>query len=261
MEYAEFAPVAGLRPYLRCIWTLRAPAGGGIERVLPDGCPELILNRADPFVGLGPRGERNVQPLAMAVGQIARYLEIEPSGVVDLIGIRFEPAGMHALLDLPMHELVGSRVDLRHLDRPLRDAFVDAAAQGLLPLQTMLLERLAGRRSAAALAASRLIAGGGQASLDHLGLPARTLERHFRREVGLSPKRMSRIVRFHAVVGVLDRGARPDWTAVALDAGYYDQAHLIRDFRQFSGITPGAYLREQYALADLLAGVSDSSNP
>ena len=69
------------------------------------------------------------------------------------------------------------------------------------------------------------------------------------------------MLRFHGVVASLDRGAPPNWAFLAIDAGYYDQAHMIRDFRQFAGITPGAYLREQHALSDLLAGVSDSSNP
>lgn len=261
MEYAEHVPVPALRGFVRCIWTLRAPTGGGVERVLPDGCAEVILNRADPFLGHGPDGERRVQPLAMAVGQIAQYLEIEPSGVVDLLGIRFQPAGLHALLGVPMHELTDARVDLRDVDRRVRDRLIDAAALGVRAVERLMLGLLPKHPSLAAAAAARIQAAGGRESLDGLQLPARTLERHFRAEVGLSPKRLARIVRFHGVVGTLDRAHRPDWAALAVDAGFYDQAHLIRDFRQFAGMTPGAYLRQQMALSDLLAGVSDSSNP
>ena len=260
MEYAEHVPDPALRAFVRCIWTLRAPAGGGTERVLPDGCSELILNRADPFYGYGSGGERRVQPLAMAVGQIARYLEIEPSGVVDLIGIRFEAAGMHALLGVPMHELTDSRADLGDVDRRVRDRLIDASVLGVRGVQEVLVDSLPRHPSLAAAAAARIRATGGRGALDGLPLPARTLERHFRAEVGVSPKRLARIVRFHGVVGALDRGIRPEWATLAVDAGFYDQAHLIRDFRQFAGMTPGAYLREQMALSDLLAGVSDSSN-
>jgi len=254
MDYGERQPAPGLRPYVRCIWWLRAPAGGGVERVLPDGCPEIIFNRADPFRG------RGVQPLAMAVGQLDRFLEITPTGEVDLVGIRFEPAGMHALLRLPMHELTGTSVDLDGVDRRLRRDLEAAARRGIDALEDRLLARV-GRPSEASVAVACLVASGGTAAMDDLPLPARRLERRFRAEVGLAPKRLARIVRFHEVVRSLDRGVQPAWAPLALDAGYYDQAHMIRDFRQFAGIAPGAYLREQFALSDLLAGVSDSSNP
>jgi AraC-like DNA-binding protein len=259
VEYAEYDASPALRPYIRCFWTLSAPAGGGTERVLPDGCPEIILNRADPFVGRGDNGARRVQPLTMAVGQLGRYLEIEPSGQVDLLGIRFEPAGMHALLGVPMCELTGERVALDRIDRRFHRRLLDASRIGRRAIESILLDGIDRTPSRATLAAARLAAERGSVPLGELGLPARTLERHFRAEIGLSPKRLARILRFHRVVSTLDRGRPPDWALLALDAGYFDQAHLIRDFREFAGITPGAYLREQYALADLLAGVSDSS--
>ena len=256
MQYGEHEPALALRPFVRCLWWLRAPTGGGVERVLPDGCPEIIFNRADPFVGRGG----HLQPLAMAVGQLDRYLEITPTGEVDLLGVRFEPAGMHALLRVPMHELTGGRVALGDVDLNMRRDLEDAARRGVGALERRLLERV-GRRSEASAAVAHLVSSGGTAAMDALNLPARRLERRFRSEVGLAPKRLARIVRFHAVVRSLDRGVRPIWAALALDTGYYDQAHMIRDFRQFAGITPGTYLRDQFALSDLLAGVSDSSNP
>ena len=186
--------------------------------------------------------------------------EITPTGEVDLLGIRFEPAGLHALLGVPMHEMTDTSIDLDGIDRRLRRELQEAAARGVGALEERLLARI-GRRSEASVAAARLVSTGGTGAMDALALPARRLERRFRAEVGMAPKRLARVLRFHEVVRSLDRGSEPAWAMLALDAGYYDQAHMIRDFRQFAGITPGAYMREQVALSDLLAGVSDSSNP
>jgi transcriptional regulator GlxA family with amidase domain len=71
------------------------------------------------------------------------------------------------------------------------------------------------------------------------GVSVRTLERHFLTHVGLSPKRWLRILRFQRVVGEGDPG--PDLLGRALRAGYYDQAHFLRDFREFAGTTPGRF--------------------
>jgi AraC-like DNA-binding protein len=60
----------------------------------------------------------------------------------------------------------------------------------------------------------------------------------FRRELGLPPKTLARLVRFERAHRLTSRAATEGWAAVAADAGYYDQAHLIRDFRAFSGSTP-----------------------
>ena len=74
------------------------------------------------------------------------------------------------------------------------------------------------------------------------GWSVRQLERRFRSETGLSPRVLARIVRFQRVFRALGR-ERSDWVSVALDCGYSDQPHLIREFREFTGQTPGAFER------------------
>jgi transcriptional regulator GlxA family with amidase domain len=70
-----------------------------------------------------------------------------------------------------------------------------------------------------------------------MGISGRQLERRFMSEVGLGPKLLCRILRFQQVFPAVER-ADKNWARIAADCGYYDQAHLIRDFRQFAGQTP-----------------------
>ena len=65
----------------------------------------------------------------------------------------------------------------------------------------------------------------------------------FREHVGLPPKQLARIVRFHRAAKMVQPGRMGCWTEIALKCGYYDQAHFNRDFREFAGATPGAYLQ------------------
>jgi methylphosphotriester-DNA--protein-cysteine methyltransferase len=67
----------------------------------------------------------------------------------------------------------------------------------------------------------------------------------FREHVGLPPKVVARILRFEHLVARLDDAGSASWSARALDGGFFDQSHLIRDFAEFAGCSPGAYLRER----------------
>jgi len=75
---------------------------------------------------------------------------------------------------------------------------------------------------------------------------ARTFPGRFHAQVGLPPKVYARIAKFHGFVEELKGRATADWSALALDWGYYDQAHLIRDFHAFSGATPAEFLRTRW---------------
>jgi AraC-like DNA-binding protein len=231
-----------LGDHVRCIWTLRG-AGGGVERVLPDGCCEIVLNRGDPF-----RHDGREQPRSMVVGQLPRFLVIEPQGAIDLVGIRFRPGGLYPFLGVPMHELTDRWADLRDVDRGLKRDL-----EGARGIEAALLTRLRPRDRVAAAAAAAIERG--ERRMDRvaegLGLSPRRLERLFRREVGLPPKALSAIARFQ---GALRAAGRGSWAAIAQTHGYYDQAHLIRDFRRLAGLPPSAYLTSDHAMSDAFTG-------
>jgi methylphosphotriester-DNA--protein-cysteine methyltransferase len=78
-----------------------------------------------------------------------------------------------------------------------------------------------------------------------IGLSQRQLLRHFDERVGLAPKTLARVFRFQRVVERLDKERRAHWADIAVDAGYYDQSHFVRDFRQFTGLNPSRYLLDR----------------
>jgi methylphosphotriester-DNA--protein-cysteine methyltransferase len=79
---------------------------------------------------------------------------------------------------------------------------------------------------------------------DDVGWSHRHLIAMFKRQIGVAPRTAARIVRFERVLGRLDRRLPVRWSALATDLGYADQAHLIRDFRSFTGTTPTAFSAE-----------------
>lgn len=238
MEYQESVPRSPLRDHIRCIWTMRSK-GGCVERVLPDGCSEIVLNRGDPF-----RHEGRIQPRAMVVGQMPRFMEIEPLGVIDLVGVRFRPGGLFPFLRAPMSGLTGRWADLKDIDRGLPGALDGDIEQALLGR----LNPANGAVAAAVAAIER-----GEARIDRIAravdVHPRRLERMFLREVGVAPKLLARVVRFQRVL----QGLGP-WATVAQACGYYDQAHLIRDFREFAGEPPTAYFARRHPMSDAFTG-------
>jgi transcriptional regulator GlxA family with amidase domain len=99
--------------------------------------------------------------------------------------------------------------------------------------------------------ANRIVEERGLISVDKLasdaGISTRQLQRKFLHEVGVGPKLLSRILRFQQVFRALER-SDASWAPVAIDCGYYDQAHLIRDFNQFAGQTPSVLFAQQTEL-------------
>ena len=77
---------------------------------------------------------------------------------------------------------------------------------------------------------------------EQIGLSPRRFIQLFRQQVGLTPKSFCRVRRFQQALTTVHGTKQVDWTQVALDCGYYDQAHFIHDFQSFSGMTPSAYL-------------------
>jgi transcriptional regulator GlxA family with amidase domain len=174
---------------------------------------------------------------------------LRPSGAAHILGVRFLPQGAGQWLGFPMQELAGTTLPIADLSPALaRDlAPVFESAAPLQRLQTT-LRRAQIAEDPLVSEAVRLIAGsngvdGVRSLAAHLGLSWRQLERRFASRVGLSPKLLSRIQRFFDVFQHIEDGS-PNWVNIAAQCGYYDQAHLIRDCKDFSGTTPAVLLAE-----------------
>jgi AraC-like DNA-binding protein len=168
------------------------------------------------------------------------------------VEVRLTPLGAYAVLGLPMDELRGRIVALddivgaegRRLGEVVRDAGTWRRRFALV--DDFLLRRLDEGRARPAPEVSRvwqrLVATAGAVPIGQLagevGWSHRHLIRQFRRQVGLGPKTAARLVRFDRVLDRLERGGPDRWADVAADAGYADQAHLIRDFHTFAGTSP-----------------------
>lgn len=252
MLYREIKPSYPLGRFVECFWTLKnsVPAEPSRpERILPDGCVEIVLNFGSSFAEHKDNGVEERQPQHFLVGQMTKPMVIVPTGTVDLLGIRFHPGGTIPFFRMPMHEVSNQVIDLELLSNSLRRDLIDQPAdttssrQRIALVEKLLVERVRDCKHDSWLIglAARVVRCGGVTPVDQLaadaGISSRQLERRFLRDVGIGPKLLCRILRFQQVLCALDaKDAR--WTKIAVDCGYYDQAHLIRDFQQFARQTP-----------------------
>ena len=272
MEYFETPTRPRLSRWIRCFWMLRGGSASDPrppEGVFPDGCVEIVLNLADPFLHHAG-GIPTAQPTAMLVGPTTRPMRIGPSGAVDVVGVRFEPHGAPVVLSTPADELTDRAFPLWDFAR-LRGALLqerlhDAPdwSSRVRILECALLDVLDERRSDVLVeAATAIIAdSGGRVTINRLsrdlGVRPRRLERRFRAHVGIAPKQLCRITRFQRFLGALREG-EPRLAAAAVRCGYTDQAHLTREFRDFAGLTPAAFREGDDVLPRLFAGMTPIS--
>lgn len=245
-RYREHPPCPALAPYVRCYWTLRgAPEAPGTRRVVPDACQDLL------FRFRGPGDGRS----AVVVGTMTEPLAVPDDGEADYLGVRFHPWGARPFLGVPARALTDLSVPLDDLWGPASREVterLDALPPGRRRIGT--LERaLAGRLgesdeapdAAVRAAVMRLEASRRGVAVAELarrvGLGRRQLGRRFRDAVGLPPSVAARVVRFQAALARIHAGPALSLSRVALEAGYYDQAHLTREFHALAGEPPGAY--------------------
>jgi methylphosphotriester-DNA--protein-cysteine methyltransferase len=254
--YAECAPVAPLRPFVQCFWSSATPDGrapGAVHRVLPDGCIDILVEFADGAAGgrgISPREPRS----ATVVGAMTRPLVVDAVAGQSFVAVRFRPGWAPAFLGVPAAALTDDRVPLADVWRDAERLRETVSAAPTLAARVRALERsLLERLSAAPApppdvrAAVRLVLeSGGRTSVGALtcalGVTRQHLARRFAHHVGVPPKMLCRIARAQGVIASVRGGARPSWSAVALEAGYYDQAHLIADFGELTGLTPERWL-------------------
>jgi len=194
-----------------------------------------------------------------------------PRGPADVVGIRFRSAGARSVLGFPAAEATGRVERLSDYHPRLAGELLSAVArrQGGKEGRRQCEERvrgLAGVLSRFAGQTPPALVAEAVRWLDHakappvhavaarLGVTPRTLERRMLAETGLSPRMLSRVLRFRRAFRLIDEAPAGTWARVAHTAGYFDQAHLIREFRRFAGAPPTAFLAAEPVLTRALLG-------
>jgi AraC-like DNA-binding protein len=254
LRIREYPVHAALVPFVKCVWSLESegPVQAPRERILPDSCVELVFHFYDPFRSHFASGESALQPRSFVVGQMKRFLEIQPAGRAGFVAVRFHARGAYLFFHRPLSEVAAGVVDLEDLwpargrEWTERIALAPGMEARLRLIEEALLAQLCenGRTDPAVDRGLQLIeASGGQIRVAQLaaqiGVSCRQLTRGFQRAVGLSPKEFGRIHRFLHALELLGRG-HESLADVALACGFFDQAHFTHEFREFAGMSPSA---------------------
>jgi len=250
-----------LRPFVKTIWASSETAEDvrarpARERVLPSGDMHLVFRLSDhPLEVFADADTRTGTTFAHAVVGGARsgaYVR-EVSEPLCSVGAELRPGASEALFGVPADELAERHTSLAdlwgHAAGEARERFLEA--EGLEERIALFEHLLAGRlprvqgvHPAVAAALERFsVTDDVDEAVRESGYSHRRFIALFRSAVGLAPKLYCRVRRFYSAVGRLAAEPSAGLVDVALDAGYADQPHLSRDFREFSGVTPGAYRR------------------
>ena len=223
-RYEEFEPPASLRPYVRTIWTYAAPAPDPVvQRIAPDGCPELVVDIGAPYEEQGDDGVFRLQPRALFAGQMTKPLALRPVGAVELIAVRFEPDGARDWLGLPMAQATDRRLDMTARTADVRPPAGHPAGQVEIMARWLEDRRRAGGWTVDPAVRSEVEAAESdrsptaRSSAEH-----RALQRRFRDRVGVPPRLLRSILRFRRV---FDHATGPEaagWLEAGLEAGYFD---------------------------------------
>lgn len=239
MSYREIPPPPTLAPFVECFWA-REIAEDSWDTILPDGCADIVFStRRAELVD------------AVIAGVMTRPHPVRLSAGESILGIRFHPGMAGACLLCNLSGLNDRFVAVRSVLGPASDGLVSAVL-GRAPAERKaeaLGERLADclpeittvQRAIGELVGRQgLLSPGDMAVAAHLG--ERQLRRTCLKQSGLAPKPLARVLRFRHAVMRLHWGEQ-DLAALALDCGYYDQAHMNRDFRALAGMSPARFRR------------------
>ena len=258
MAQSLYKPSFPLSQYVEHIWcTANSGMPSSRQRVYPNGAMALVIHLKKPAASYYFDDRVLSVRVPLLAGPYSISFHVDPSESTDVIGVLFRPGAGRMFFPVAVHELHNEDVALHDLFPIEADGLLNelCAAQGenarFVVVERYLCRKLTGAppmHPAVQYAIGRL-------SSDHAFRRVRQVQwdtgfshtrfiQLFRQQVGLTPKLFARVRRFHALVGRIEKGLPVNWAELAADCGYFDQAHLIHDFRQFSGVTPREFRKK-----------------
>lgn len=250
-----------LQEYVQCIHVIDACIDTGMPAA---ACPYPPTPQNSLFfyvndlikVDFQNSGQFLVQPEAVVVGPQVTSVMIDVGQHHKAVRVGFHPGGLYRLTGLPLQELLDDSMNAEDLFGPVIRTVNQQLKEASLPdelkqiVEQFLLQQC--RKLKPLLPFDQamlfLLQQEGRLSIDALAsaacLSVRQLERVSKERLGYSPKLFARIIRFSKAYRLREQGAQSSWTQIAYECGYFDQMHLIRDFRQFAGMAPGIIEKE-----------------
>lgn len=269
MNYHTFKPHSDLETLVKCYWTLEVPAAENTQKqlILPDGCVDICFTLGDDIKRYTAEMDFVIQPRQMLLGQITEQFYIEPTGYVKTFAIRFYPYGFANFINIPLNELANKETPLSQLfgndeAEQLSQNIIQAKGtnERILIVERFFIDKLKDKKTIdniVKFTIDTIFSSKGSKPLNAIlkdePEKRRQLERNFIKLIGVSPKQLSKAIRLQATLQILLNQSSKSLTDIAYESEYYDQAHFIKDFKEFTGITPKEFLTDKkMALSSLL---------
>lgn len=259
MIFRRIDPPDTLQSLVREFWIVENPdSEPRIQKIIPDGFCELIVHYGAPY-RIKLEKEWEMQERVLFSGQISKHFFLENTGATGIFGIKLWPDAPYRLFGTEMQSLTDRVIPFDHFRSTTPSPELNEPGLSMdrrETLATAWMHALAGSDpgpSSMSTLVRRIIKTHGMQSIEDLasdaGITRRHLEREFKKIVGLTPKYFSRIIQFNHIFESMQR--RDDsWVDVALNSGYFDQSHFIRNFKAFTGESPTQYGFDEQNLAN-----------
>lgn len=267
MNYQTFQPHSDLSAFVKFYWTLEVPfdPNNQKQKIIPDGCIEMTFNLKDKIKRYVSENDFIIHPNAMIMGQRTKSYFIEPLGDVDSFAICFYPYGFVNFVCTPLEKLVDVETSVQSLfgeipGKTLEQGIIQANStqERIEIIEKFLLYRLNKKVTIENLVKTTvdaLLATNGNTPINQVLKNSlskrRKLERDFRKQIGISPKQLGKVLRLQTALKLL-LNKEGSLTNIAYQSNYFDQAHFIKDFKEFIGTTPKEFIgNEHLALSSL----------
>ena len=268
MDYQTYQPHPDLQSIINFYWTLEVPATNQPQRqrIIPDGNIEMAFILGDDIKRYTSENDYILQPRAMILGQTIEPFYIEPAGYVNTFAISFYPYGFANFVNVPIKQLVNKETPLALLfgeqtAKELEQQIIQAkdVHQRITIIERFFLNKLSEKSMVDGIVKTTidtLLLTKGSASIRTIlkedPTKRRQLERKFAKQIGISPKQLGKLIRLQTALKMLLNKEGEKLSNIAYESEYYDQAHFIKDFKEFTGINPAAFLEnESMALSKL----------
>lgn len=264
MEVKIYIPHPALQPYVVNIMTINAVLPNGMRHVVtpypPAPFQSLIFYCKNPISSsLSYSTDFVVQPISILIGPQLSRVNVKVDQQLRSIRVDFVPGGLYRIMGIPMQELFDCGYDatdffgnnIRNVNEQLFE--IEELETGKTIVENFLMTQLNKVKNILPFDAAigLLLKNNGHMSIDKVAslscLSVKQFERVSKERLGMNPKLYARILKFSKAYRLREAKPHLKWIEIAYEAGYFDQMHLIRDFKVFAGVNPSVI--EQQLLA------------